>query len=278
MNKEWIEKRKAEKLAEFEELKNKIAKAINESSYFDKEGKEMLVRYLENSLKGNMYSFQSRFELKMSFSFNYEIAWKEYKKWVESLEINKLAMLIYDILERSDKYLDSEPMEFDGDIIITDPCYIIRAKHHGTTPITDDDWNACEYGENMEALGINNYMTRDTLYGDWSCTTYNTDTKEPIGEFCADAGMVSVFLLDEVLKYNPDFDYHTERLWTTTLIKDFKGTVQFIVKHEEGIYEDTTEWHTKGDKWEDYSVEVVGHGINKITGEPINFVGTQTGL
>lgn len=70
-------------------------------------------------------------------------------------------------------------MEFDGDIIITDPCYIIRAEHHGTTPLTDDDWEACGYGDNMEALGIHNYMTRDTIYGDWSCTVYNTDTNKP---------------------------------------------------------------------------------------------------
>lgn len=34
---------------------------------------------------------------------------------------------------------------------------------------------------------------------------------EKIGYFCADAGMVAVFLLDEVLKYNPDFDYHINR-------------------------------------------------------------------
>ena len=29
-----------------------------------------------------------------------------------------------------------------------------------------------------------------------------------LGSFCADAGMATVFLLDEVLKHNPDFDYH----------------------------------------------------------------------
>ena len=58
----------------------------------------------------------------------------------------------------------------------------------------------------------------DTLYGDWSCITYNSDTHEKIGEFCADAGMVGVFLLDEVLKYNPDFNYHIDRPWTTRRI------------------------------------------------------------
>lgn len=50
-----------------------------------------------------------------------------------------------------------------------------------------------------------------------------------IGGFCADAGMVAVFLLDEVLKYNPNFDYHINRLWTTTLIKDFDGEVEYYI-------------------------------------------------
>ena len=269
-----------------------------------------------------------------------------------------------------DRYLDSEPMEFDGDIIITDPCYIMNDKNDldfknspswwefvskvtteersngkgGTytcynmpkaedypdcrvktkedygedkflyelekdcnppimfSPtlksewdayhkaeeawrnITRSDWERCEYGSEMEVLGIHNYMTRDTLYGDWSCTTYDLNTKKPIGEFCADAGLVSVISLDEVLKYNPEFDYHLNRTWTTTWIKDFKGTVQFVVKeviwHRDDDYirtDGSYAWH-KGDKAVDYEVEVVGHGINKTTGEPIDFIGTQTGL
>lgn len=105
-------------------------------------------------------------------------------------------------------------------------------------------------------------MTRDTIYGDWSCTVYNTGTKEILGNFCADAGLVSVFLLDEVLKYNPNFNYHKEREWTTTLIPDFKGIIQFVVKYNRN----------------DYGVHVVGHGINKKTGEPVNFHSIQTGL
>lgn len=167
------------------------------------------------------------------------------------------------------EYLDSDPMEFDGDIIITDPCYIMKE---------DDDWATCAYGENMEALGMTHCMTRDTLYGDWSCTTFNTDTKEAIGEFCADAGLVSVLLLDEVLKYNPGFDYHLNKKWTTTWIKNFKGTVQFVVKHTEGYREMDSPYWKKGDYWEDYALEVAGHGINKVSGEPINFVGKQTGF
>lgn len=154
-------------------------------------------------------------------------------------------------------------MRFKGDIIITDPCYIIRAPHHGTVPMTKDDWKACNYGENMEALNIKTYLTRNTIYGDWSCTTYKTEDNEELGQFCADAGLVSVFLLDEVLAYNPDFDYHLKRPWTTTLIKDFDGEIEInVVPYK---YED------EGRNYEDEEVRVIGKGN-------INFYTTQTGL
>lgn len=152
-------------------------------------------------------------------------------------------------------------MKFKGTIIITDPCYIIN--HYGTNNY--DDWKKCKYGRTMKVLGINTYLTQDTIYGDWSCTTYNSDTKEVIGEFCADAGLVSVFLLDEVLKYNPDFDYHIKRPWTTTLIKDFDGDIEIKIVE----YEYFSEYHNKIIK--DKEVRVIGTGN-------INFFTTQTGL
>lgn len=113
------------------------------------------------------------------------------------------------------------------------------------------DWERCEFGDEMEILGIHTYLSDRTIYGDWSCTTFNSNTKEKIGEFCADAGMVAIFLLDEVLRYNPDFNYHTERPWTTTLIHDFHGTVEL---------------HCDGEE-----VTVVGNGN-------VNFIGKQTGF
>lgn len=157
-------------------------------------------------------------------------------------------------------------MEFDGDIIITDPCYILK----------DDDTSA-DLGR-LSKIGIPTSISRDTLYGDWSCTVFDDDTHEQLGQFCADAGMVAVMLLEEVLHYNPSFDYHINRPWTTTLIKNFKGTVQFVIVHETGEYEEDTQWWKKGDKWEDDAVVVVGDGVNKDTGETISFVGLQTGL
>ena len=154
-------------------------------------------------------------------------------------------------------------MKFKGDIIITDPCYIMRAEHHGTKPITKDDWVSCEYGENMEVLGIKNYLTRDTIYGDWSCTTFNTGNNEKLGEFCADAGLVSVFLLDEVLAYNPEFNDHLNKPWTTTLIKDFDGDIEIKVCEFSNYDEDNNE------EVEDEEVRVIGKGN-------INFYTTQT--
>ena len=100
-------------------------------------------------------------------------------------------------------------MHFKGTIVITDPCYIIKEnpikypneKDFGlpasisSKPFKDystpeelaykaaldkyykesskyDDWDKCDYGENMEVLGIHNYISESTIYGDWSCTTY----------------------------------------------------------------------------------------------------------
>lgn len=225
-------------------------------------------------------------------------------------------------------------MKFKGDIIITDPCYIMKRcpleypkpedfnlpRSVNSKPLDElttpnelaykaayeeywrvckeyDDWDKCGYGDNMEILGINNYICESTLYGDWSCTTWSTprkdveeqieeisnihsemwnaeeqygenslqvevyddkladvivDTKE-IGYFCADAGLVGVFLLDEVLKYNPDFTkWMEEHSWCVTLIKDFDGEVEYYVDNNDEAH-------------------IIGSGN-------INFFTSQTGL
>lgn len=53
---------------------------------------------------------------------------------------------------------------------------------------------------------------------------------ERIGCFCADAGLVSVFLLGEVLAYNPCFlRWAEEHSWCVAIIKDFDGDVEYYV-------------------------------------------------
>ena len=187
-------------------------------------------------------------------------------------------------------------MKFKGTIIITDPCYIIKEnpikypneKDFGlpasiiSKPFKDystpeelaykaaldyyfkeshkyDDWDKCDYGRNMEVLGIHNYITESTIYGDWGCTTYEI-TEDPykvissfidasekgedygikcskLGDFCADAGLVSVFNLDEVRKYNPDIDeWIASHDWCVTTIPDFDGEVNYYIDKQDNAH------------------------------------------
>lgn len=155
---------------------------------------------------------------------------------------------------------DYRILHANGNVIITDPCYIVRndCEH-------EDDWENCNFGQNMEALGIHAYLTRETMCGDWSCATINSDTGETIGYFGADAGMVSVFLLDEVLAYNPDFKYD-ENSWSATLVRDFHGTIEIrVVNERRNEEENITE------TYEQKCVQIVGTGN-------INFYTVQTGF
>ena len=124
------------------------------------------------------------------------------------------------------------------------------------------DWELCGFGEVMENLGIQNSLDAGTIYGDWSCTTYQlnptpTSDYKVIGHFCADAGLVGVFLLDEVIKYNPKYKDITDATHCVTLIRDFHGEVSINIIHDDEYNED--------------EVRVVGTGN-------INFETRQTGL
>ena len=134
-----------------------------------------------------------------------------------------------------------------------------------------DDWELSECGNNMEVLCLTTYLTSDTLYGDWSCHTINEDTKQILGKFCADSGKVGVFILDEVLKYNPEFDYHINRDWTTTLIKNFTGDIKIVKEHITGIYDFDSDFHMKNEKWEEDIIYITGKGN-------INFKTYQSGF
>ena len=263
MDKEWVDRKNKEYAERMENMKKQLLKDCEEkpfieaSSYFN----------LKHDLENDEYICNLLFYTDCS---------EDAAVWANQYDIGEYCNCFYwskryygaeEFKTPYTRYLDSEPKEFDGDIIITDPCYVMKEGKG----LTGDDWSVCEYGSNMYTLGFGNFMTRDTIYGDWSCTTYNTDTTEAIGNFCADAGLVSVMLLEEILNYNPDYDDHINSKYSTTLIENFKGTVQFVVKQipiDKQI----------GISCFDYQLEVVGHGINKVTGEPINFVGTQTGL
>lgn len=160
---------------------------------------------------------------------------------------------------------EDKVMDFNGDIVITDPCYL-------SANMTDEERRNfdCAYMTNYGIVGIES----DTYCGDWSCTTYDRLTwdedgrSKPIGNFCADSGMVCVADLASVLKFNPKYDYHIKKDWSATLIRDFKGTVCIRIEQVDGGNE----------IYPAYSASVIGQGVNRKTGEPMEFYTRQTGL
>lgn len=147
--------------------------------------------------------------------------------------VEKYYRIILSVKQREKEIKNPLHKEFvNKNIIITDPCYIFE--------------DYCK----AENRGV---LMRDTIYGDWSCTTYNSETKTEIGKFCADAGMVCVVETDnemidhEKLMRLPSF--------CRTIIENFTGTV--YIKRIPN----------------DYSDEIRVYGVGNI-----NFVGMQTGL
>jgi hypothetical protein len=124
-------------------------------------------------------------------------------------------------------------VRFNGDIIITDPGYVIKS----------EDWN----GGNYDKEYFGTHIARSNGCGDWNCITVDTDSNTVLGQFSSETGMVGVFLLDEVLKYNPTFDKHLTQPETTTLIKSFTGNIGFVV-HTNDVYvvgDGTTKFQTQ---------------------------------
>ena len=139
------------------------------------------------------------------------------------------------------RYADSPKFEYHGDILITDPCYFI----------SDEDWDKLFadydfYSQTCPILMTFNKLPslhmRDTIWGDWDCTVTDQNGNK-LGEFGADVGMVAVVLLDELKKYNPQYEPNGHR---DTIIKDFHGTIQYIVHEDE--------------QYDDYFLEVYGEG------------------
>lgn len=119
-------------------------------------------------------------------------------------------------------YETNTPIRFDGDIIIIDPSQFI-------SEFNPDDWDKCNYGENLEELGIKNFLcpTENPIEGeDWVGSVYAVATKHKLGSFWMSSEYVGVFLLEEVLKYNPEFvDILNEDDESFCCIKNFHGEV-----------------------------------------------------
>jgi Flp pilus assembly protein TadD len=128
--------------------------------------------------------------------------------------------------KRYERDLAGRSLQFDGDIVITDPTYFIKEQ---------GDWEKCRYGEALDAIGISTYLTFS--HGDCvGSMLINTDTNEMLGEFASDSCQVSVVLLAELLAYDIDALKQTHPS-CYTIIRDFHGTVKAeVVVDDEDQY------------------------------------------
>lgn len=126
---------------------------------------------------------------------------------------------------------------FDGDIIITDPCYLLAGmsdeKH-------EEIWNkVCDSISGERAivdfgvyadLGMKPNMVGNTIYGDWGCSVFDAEYNK-IGGFCADAGLWCVVPYDAAIKFNPALEgWIKSHSWCAAVIKDFHGDVHAVVQ------------------------------------------------
>lgn len=128
---------------------------------------------------------------------------------------------------------------FNGDIIITDPCYLANG----------DDEKDYKAIEEIEDFGLSSL----TFCGDWDCEVINAETNEKLGEFSSDCGFVCVTLLSKILEYNPE--YNDYKSFLATLIPNFSGKIFFTLHEDE----------------EDTYLRINGDGIDTKTNKPLKF-------
>lgn len=165
-------------------------------------------------------------------------------------------------------------MKFKGDIVITDPCYILEGDDYDKKFI--NKWFSLNRNETLgnesvfpEVFGVNAIVS-NTIYGDWSCTVYaGAKSKgKKLGEFCADAGLVCVMTVEDAKRFNPTFfnlkedGGYGEHCYT--VIKDFEGEVVIS--------------NVGGKSMFDSDVRVIGTGKNMKTNRSLTFFSVQTGL
>jgi hypothetical protein len=133
-----------------------------------------------------------------------------------------------------------------------DPDFLMKLDTYNEWIEDHDDWNKCNYGSTMEVLGIKNYFVKSTLYGDGSGTVYKVDedpfivvdnvavameneedliiTYTELGNYGIDSGLIGIFDLDEVRKYNPNIDeWIASHQWCATIIPEFDGEIEYYI-------------------------------------------------
>lgn len=127
-----------------------------------------------------------------------------------------------------DKTLAIYSMKVEGkDIIITDLIYIMTEEDDD---IIDID-KCTDNSEELNKIGCPNSITATGC--DVNKDTFYNDNGEVINEFRTDSYVIGCFLLEEVLKHNPEIAKDIEeRSYCFAIFRNFTGTVTFTVKEE----------------------------------------------
>lgn len=109
-------------------------------------------------------------------------------------------------------------MIFDGDVIILDPANVAK---------DEEDWQlvlADTYDRvELEKIGIDTYISFDAM-GESRAKVVNEDGNV-LGEFCTDSCLICILRMEDLLKYNPQFEDHIKYPGSCTLISNFKGEI-----------------------------------------------------
>ena len=108
-------------------------------------------------------------------------------------------------------------MRFDGDIILIDPCSVVKS---------NSDWHACEFGADMSALGFTDFVYADSG-SDSRIRVIATDRRETLGTVCTDSCVFVVILYNELMRYRPDFSDHIRYPENSVIIRGFSGEVVY---------------------------------------------------
>lgn len=172
-------------------------------------------------------------------------------------------------MRKTSKWEMVDKKTFDGDIVITDPCYL-------PVPCAYRKWNWGKLQAWIHGVGG---LESDTYYGDWGCTLYRTHGGigsikrgcRKIGKFCADAGLVCVVRMTDVLKINPGFPgWLKGHDWCGAVVKDFHGEVRLYKRSWNSTYTMDGKTH----ECIETELRVQGEGVSE--GKGITFESKQT--
>lgn len=90
-----------------------------------------------------------------------------------------------------------------------------------------DDWDRSNGCQEMEQFGFTNYLVSPPC-DVGSVMIFNSDDDSELGTVYTDSSKLSVFYLEEILRYNPHFDTQLGRSNYVMLINDFRGAVKFM--------------------------------------------------